>query len=280
MALHLHQDQPRALLAIEQIGAVRLLTVNRQDKLNAFNPELLALLRAALDDAQADDATRMLVITGAGDKAFIAGNDIDVLATLDPVAAYRDMLAGQELFLRLHEFPKPTLAMVNGYALGGGFELALACDFIIASATAEFGFPEITLDTMPGWGGTQLAISKMGQARARQMVLTGRRHAAAECERFGFIHQVAEPGQLRARTLAFCDSITRHSGLAVEMAKRSLNRAGELPLRAGMELEAANYAVNFSSPQARAGLDGFLARRRARPGQDKQAGAGLPRETP
>lgn len=254
----------QGLLPAEQLGAVRLLTINRPDKLNAFNPALVRVLHAALDDALDDAATSMVVITGAGDKAFVVGNDIEVLAGLDVVGAYRDMAAGQQLFLRLHEFPKPTLAMVNGYALGGGFELALACDFIIASERAEFGFPEITLDTMPGWGGTQLAVKKMGLSRAKQMVLTGRRHGAHECMSYGFIQQVVEPHELRARTLAFCDSITCNSGLAAEMAKRSLNRAIDLPLAVGMELEAANYSVNFSSPRARAGLEDFIERRRIR----------------
>lgn len=252
------------LLLTEQLGAVRLLSINRPDKLNAFNPTLLRLLHAALDDALDDAATRMLVITGAGAKAFAAGNDIEVLAGLDTVAAYRNMELGQQLLLRLHEFAKPTLAMVNGYALGGGFELALACDFIIAAAHAEFGFPEITLDTMPGWGGTQLAVKKMGLSRAKQMVLTGRRHTAQECLAYGFVQQLTQPHELRAHTLAFCDSITCNSGLAAELAKRSLNRALDLPLAVGMELEAANYSVNFSSPQARAGLADFIERRRLR----------------
>src|SRR5688572_17578766 len=124
---------PTSMLLTGQVGAVRLLTINRPDKLNAFTPGLLPLLDAALDLAEADESTRALVITGAGNKAFVAGNDVETLAELDSVAAYRDMVAGHRLFQRLHDFPKPTIAMVNGYALGGGFELALACDFIVAS---------------------------------------------------------------------------------------------------------------------------------------------------
>src|SRR5918912_1475546 len=144
-----------SMLLSEQVGDVRLLTVNRPDKLNAFAPGLMRHIDAALDAALADDATRAVVITGAGSKAFVAGNDVDVLATLSPMAAYRDMVDGHRVFKRLHEFAKPTIAMVNGYALGGGFELALACDFIVAASSARFGFPEIGLDKMPGWGGTQ-----------------------------------------------------------------------------------------------------------------------------
>jgi len=254
-------NAPSSMLLSEQIGAVRLLTVNRPDKLNAFAPGLLQLLDAALDAAAADEATRAVVITGAGSKAFVAGNDVEALAQLDPVAAYRDMVAGHRVFKRLHEFAKPTIAMVNGYALGGGFELALACDFIVASATACFGFPEIQLDTMPGWGGTQLAVQKMGLTRAKEMVLTGRHYAVDECRDFGFINRITSPDDLHAETFAFAKLLTAHHPFAVEMAKLAVNRAVELPLHAGLEFEAASYALNFGTPHARAGFRNFLARR-------------------
>ena len=253
-----------SMLLCEPMGAVRLLTINRPDKLNAFAPGLLPLLDAALDVAAADDATRAVVITGAGGKAFVAGNDVEVLAQLDPVAAYRNMVAGHRVFKRLHEFAKPTIAMVNGYALGGGFELALACDFIVASATARFGFPEIGLDTMPGWGGTQLAVRKMGLTRAKEMVLTGRHYSVEECRDFGFINRIASADNLRAETFAFAASLTAHHPLAVELAKLAVNRAVELPLHAGLEFEAATYALNFGAPHASAGLLNFLARRDAK----------------
>jgi enoyl-CoA hydratase/carnithine racemase len=246
------------MLKTEQAGAVRLLTIDRAEKLNAFAPGLLGLIDSALDAAQADEATRAVVITGAGPKAFVAGNDVAALAGLDPIAAYRDMVAGHKLMLRLHEFGKPTIAMVNGYALGGGFELALACDFIVASSTARFGFPEISLATMPGWGGTQLAVQKMGLPRAKEMVLSGRYYKVDECREFGFIHRVAAPETLREETLAFAATLTRHHPFALEMAKRAMNRAAELPLAAGLDFEAATYAFNFGAPHARAGFRTFL----------------------
>lgn len=249
------------MLLSEQVGSVLILTVNRPDKLNAFAPGLLQLLDAALDAAAASEATRAVVITGAGSKAFVAGNDVEALVRLDPIAAYREMVAGHRVFKRLHEFAKPTIAMVNGYALGGGFELALACDFIVASTTASFGFPEIQLDTMPGWGGTQLAVQKMGLTRAKEMVLTGRHYAVHECRDFGFINRVASPDELRAETFEFAAALTGHHPIAVELAKLAVNRAVDLPLHAGLELEAANYALNFGAPHARAGLLNFLARR-------------------
>lgn len=252
------------MLLCEQVDAVRLLTVNRADKLNAFAPGLLQLLDGALDEAAADEATRVVVITGAGSKAFVAGNDVEALAAMEPVAAYRDMVAGHRVFQRIHDFAKPTIAMVNGYALGGGFELALACDFIVASTRAVFGFPEITLDTMPGWGGTQLAVHRMGLTRAREMVLSGRHYTVDECRDFGFVNRVASPQALREATFEFAESFAAHHPFALEMAKRALNRAAELPLQAGLELEAASYALNFSAPHARAGLRDFLSRRDAK----------------
>ncbi|SAL73751.1 short chain enoyl-CoA hydratase [Caballeronia arvi] len=246
-----------------QYGALRLLTLNRADKLNAFTPEMLAALDTALDEAIADDATRVIAITGSGSKAFAAGNDIERLAALDGVAAYRDMMAGQRAVLRLHECAKPTIAMVNGYALGGGFELALACDFLVASENASFAFPEITLNTMPGWGGTQLAVAKLGLACAKRFVLSGRRFSARECGPAGFIHEVVAPADLFDTVHALATMLAAFDPFAVEMAKRALNRASELPLSAGLDLEAAHYAVNFSSEGARAGLRQFMDRRLA-----------------
>lgn len=242
----------------EQEGRIRWITINRPEKHNSFAPGLLAELDAALDDAAADEATAALVVTGSGSKAFVAGNDIAALAAMEPVAAYRDMVAGHRLMQRLHEFAKPTIAMVNGYALGGGFELALACDFIIASSSAKFGFPEIALNTMPGWGGTQLAVKKMGLAYAKEMVLTGRVYCVEECRHFGFLARVAEPAALRCEARAFAEAVTRHHPFALEMAKRAVNRAADLPLAAGFEFEAATYALNFGTPHAAAGFRQFL----------------------
>jgi enoyl-CoA hydratase/carnithine racemase len=246
------------MLKTEQAGAVRILTIDRADKMNAFAPGLIARIDGALDEALADDATRVVVITGAGRRAFVAGNDVAALAALDPLGAYRDMQAGQRLMQRLHEFAKPTIAMVNGYALGGGFELALACDVVVASTEARFGFPEIGLDTMPGWGGTQLAVLKLGLPRAKQMVLSGRHHSAEECRQFGFIARIVAPEALREATFEVAATLARHHPFALEMAKRALNRAAEVPLQAGLELEAASYALNFGTPHARAGFENFL----------------------
>lgn len=240
-----------------QEGRVRWITIHRPEKLNAFAPGMLGELDAALDAAAADSETAAVVIGGAG-KAFMAGNDVAALAAMEPMAAYRDMLAGQRLMQRLHEFAKPTIAMVHGVALGGGFELALACDFIIASTEAQFGFPEITLNTLPGWGGTQLAVKKMGLTHAKEMVLCGRRYWAEECRHFGFITRITEPASLQAETRAFAESLASRHPFALEIAKRAVNRAAELSLAAGLDLESALYSFNFGMPHAAAGFRHFL----------------------
>ncbi len=251
-------DAVSSHVLLAQEGRVRWITINRPEKHNAFAPGLIAEVAAALDAAAADAGTAAIVVRGAGSKAFVAGNDVAALAAMNPIEAYRDMVAGHRLMQRLHEFSKPTIAMVNGYALGGGFELALACDFIVASTTASFGFPEIRLNTLPGWGGTQLAVKKMGLAHAKEMVLTGHRYGVDECRRFGFIARVAEPQALQAETQAFAEALTRHHPFALEMAKRAVNRAADLPLAAGLEFEATTYALNFGTPHAAAGFRHFL----------------------
>ncbi|VFR35922.1 Enoyl-CoA hydratase [plant metagenome] len=255
------------VLRVEQAGAVRLLVLNRPRKLNAFSDALLAALEQGVEAALAHDGTHVLVITGAGERAFSAGNDIARLAGMDAMAAHADMLRGQRLLRRLHESPKPVIAMVNGLALGGGFELVLACDFILAARTAAFGFPEITLDTLPGWGGTQLAVQWLGLARAREMVLCGQVHDTAQCQAWGLLTRVCEPAALREETLAFAATLAARHPYALHMAKRAVQRAAELPLAAGMDFEAASYAANFGTPHARAGLRQFAARKSTSGGQ-------------
>ncbi|MFC3340348.1 enoyl-CoA hydratase/isomerase family protein [Paracandidimonas soli] len=252
------------VLLQERAGPVLWLTLNRPERLNALTPEMMGMLAQALEQAQADEQVSVIVLTGAGERAFAAGNDVERLAGMDVAQAHQDMRMGQKVVQALHESMKPTVAMVNGYALGGGFELALACDFIVASEQAVFGFPEITLATMPGWGGTQLAVMKMGLARAKDMVLSGEHRSARQCMDYGFIHSLAAHAELRSATDSFVQRISAHPALALGLAKTALNRAAELPLHSGMEFEAALYASNFGMPHARSGLQDFLLRRAAK----------------
>ncbi|MGH8849504.1 MAG: enoyl-CoA hydratase/isomerase family protein [Casimicrobiaceae bacterium] len=250
------------VVLVEQQDGVAILTINRPDKLNALNPAVFAALHSILDALEKEASVKVLIFTGQGEKAFVAGADIEQLATMDTVDAFEQMTSGHRLFLRISEFPKPTIAMVNGYALGGGFELALSCDMLVASEGAVFGFPEINLDTLPGWGGTQLAPRKMGSNRAREMVLTGNHYAAADCRNFGFINRLVPARELRTTTLELAASLATKNSFALKMAKSALQHADGLDLSAGMRYETLAYATNFSAPHAKAGLKAFLSRKK------------------
>lgn len=249
-------------LRVEEDGEVTIVTFHRPDKLNAFSPEMMTELNEVLDQVEKDEDTKVLIFTGAGEKAFVVGNDVAQLAALDTLAAYEQMVSGQKTFLRIHEFSKPVIAMVNGYALGGGFELALSCDMIVASESAMFGFPEINLNTIPGWGGTQLAAKKMGLNRAKEMVLTGQYYSAGSCLDFGFINRMVPQEQLRDETRELAKTLATKESFSLKIAKDALNRGIELDLNAGFRFEAQAYAVNFSAPHAKEGFNNFLYRKK------------------
>jgi len=254
------------VVLIEQQGAVAFVTINRPEKLNALNSAVFAALEHALDLLEEDVAIKVLVFTGQGEKAFVAGADIEQLAQMSTMEVVEQMTFVHRLFLRIGEFPKPTIAMVNGYALGGGFELALSCDMLVASETAVFGFPEINLDTLPGWGGTQFAPRKMGSNRAKEMVLTGNFYPAADCREFGFINRLVPPSELRATVLELAQSMTAKHPFALKMAKSALQQADGQGLLAGMQYETLAYTANFSAPHAKAGLNAFVNRKKQGPG--------------
>ncbi|MFC3703618.1 enoyl-CoA hydratase/isomerase family protein [Devosia honganensis] len=244
----------------EQHGAIRMLIIERAEKHNALNPGVIAGLEAALAEAMADEPTRVVILAGGGERAFVAGMDVEGVAGADALGAYRAMRAGQEFFSSIARSPKPVIAMVQGYALGGGFELALSCDFIVASERARFGFPEITLATFAGWGGTQLAMARMHPAFAREMLLSGKHYMAEEARHFGFINRIVPHESLLAETLAFAGMFADKAPLALEFAKLATRAAAD-PQEAGMLVEAGLYAVNFVQPHAEAAFRNFLAAR-------------------
>jgi len=248
-------------LAVELNSQVVIAAFNRPDKLNAFSPKVMDELNKLLDCVEMDDEIKVLVLTGVGEKAFVVGNDLPQLAALDTIGAYQQMVTGQRTFLRIHELSKPVIAMVNGYALGGGFELALACDMVFASTNAKFGFPEINLNTMPGWGGTQLAVKKMGLNRAKEMIFSGLFYRAEDCKDFGFLNRVLPPDKLQSSTLEFAQTLAAKNSFSIRMAKNAVNRGAELDLNAGFFFEAQAYAVNFSAPHAKEGFQAFLNRK-------------------
>ncbi|MFV3387962.1 enoyl-CoA hydratase/isomerase family protein [Pseudomonas sp. NY15364] len=247
-------------VSVRREGPVAVLAIDRVHKHNALSPVILQQLDTQLTLLQDAPEVRVLVLTGEGERAFIAGNDIEHLAQVEAHEAFALMESGQRLVSRLRNYSKPVVAMINGYALGGGLELALACDFIVASRRASFGFPEIRLNTFPGWGGTQLAVRAIGLARAKEMIMSGRRYSAEEAWEMGLVNRLCDPAGLRRETLAFATSLIERDATCLSLAKRLCNGAEDWTFADGLASEAALYGVNFSREQARDGLRAFLGK--------------------
>lgn len=245
-------------LLTEVHDSIVFIKINRPDRLNAINPEVLKEINGLLDAIEIERDSKVVVITGNGDKSFVVGNDLDQLSKLTTVQAYEQMRQGQKMCLKIHQYPKPIIAMVNGYSLGGGFELALSCDLIIASDTAKFGFPEINLNTMPGWGGTQLAAKKFGLNKAKEMIFTGKKYSANSLQQFGVINKVVQHNELKTSTLEIAKEISAKEPFPLKMAKSTINLGQEIDVDKGFQLEAQAYAVNFSNPHVTEGFNRFL----------------------
>lgn len=251
-------------LRVDTSDEVVTVTVNRPDKLNALNRKVLGELLTLVGELSApppDSRVRALVLTGAGDRAFVAGADIAEMSGLGPAEAHAFSLLGHELGRRLEEAPFAVIAAVNGFALGGGCELALCADFIYASERAKFGQPEIGLGLIPGFGGTQRLARRVGLARAKELVLGGAPIDAAEALRIGLVNRVLAPDELMAKTLETAAAIAQKPPLALAAAKRVMARGTEIELGAANELEAAAFANLFSTADAREGLSAFVEKR-------------------
>jgi len=246
------------LILTETRGRVALITLNRPEALNALSTPLIAELNAAIDGFEADDGIGAMIITGS-ERAFAAGADVKEMAELDFVDAYvRDQAASIERVARAR---KPVIAAVSGHCLGGGAELALMCDIIIASDTAKFGQPEITLGIMPGMGGTQRLPRAVGKAKAMDMILTGRTMPADEAERAGLVARVVPAAELMATAWAVAERIAGFSMPTVMMAKEAVLRAFDSPLAEGLRLEKRLFHAMFATEDQKEGMAAFLARR-------------------
>ena len=246
---------------IEKRGLVAILTVNRPDKLNALNARTRADILDALDHLEHDKDVRVVVITGAGDKAFIAGADINEFAGKTAVEQ-RYVMKGRRAFDAVEDFPKPVIAMINGFALGGGCELALACDLRIASDKARLGQPEIKLGIIPGGGGTQRLTRLIGEGKAMELILTGDIITAQEAERLGLVNSVVPANDLEEKTLELANKIAEMSPVALAMAKQAVKNASRLDLRAGLDAEVDLFALCFSSEDKEEGVKAFLEKRK------------------
>ncbi len=245
-----------------ETGAVSVLTLNRPEKLNALNAAVLGELEAALTTLESDPSVQVLLVTGAGEKAFVAGADIGELSACDARAGMAMARRGQTLFARLEAARFATLAVVNGFALGGGLELALACDLRLGSTQAVLGLPEVTLGIIPGYAGTQRLARLIGKGRALELVMTGDKIKADEAHRIGLLNHVVEPADLMAKARELAARIQKAGPLAVAAAKRLVHMAGEVPLDRGVEAEAAAFALLCTSEDKAEGTRAFLEKRK------------------
>jgi enoyl-CoA hydratase len=235
-------------------GGVALVTIDRQDALNALNVETLTELRDRLRELAADSAARVVVLTGAGEKAFVAGADIKYMAGLDPDQARDWGGLGHEAAQLLEEMPKPTIAAINGFALGGGCELALGCDIRFASSRARLGQPEIDLGIIPGWGGTQRLARVSGIGVAKELILTGRMVDADEALRIGLVNAIADP--VLDHALDVAKKLAEKAPLAIAAAKRLINASP-----GALDDEAVEFGELFASADAKEGLAAFAEKR-------------------
>ncbi|HEU0300588.1 MAG TPA: enoyl-CoA hydratase-related protein [Longimicrobium sp.] len=249
-------------LVMERDGAVGILTINRPEKRNALSTRVRNELVAALDALRDDGSVRVLVVTGAGEKAFVAGADIAEFAERTPLEQ-RAAMTGRRVFDEIAAYPKPVIAMINGFCLGGGCELALACDVRVAADTAKLGQPEINLGIIPGGGGTQRLPRAVGTGQAMRLVLSGEIIDAAEALRIGLVDVVHPAAELRERTLDFARAMAAKSPVALRMAKSAVRAAAEMPLSAGLQDETELFVTCFASDDKREGVAAFLEKRPA-----------------
>ena len=238
-------------------GDILLITLDRPQVLNAIDAAMLSALDEAIDTARADTAVCAVVVTGAGDRAFSAGADISTFTTLDAVGAEELMRRGQEVFQRLEDLPLPVVAAVNGYALGGGLELALACDMRFAASTAKLGQPEATLANLPGWGGTQRLPRAVGEARAKDLIYSGRLIAADEAERIGLVQRVMAREELLDRTIEYVTTLLPTGRTALGFAKEAVHAARDGG-PAGYAVERHGVAVCFTTDAQQQAVSRFV----------------------
>ncbi|MBA4602224.1 enoyl-CoA hydratase/isomerase family protein [Thermoactinomyces sp. AMNI-1] len=249
------------MLIIEKKDHVVKISLNRPKKMNALNTEIIRKLADTLEELDRDSHVRAIVLTG-NEKAFAAGADINELAATKPVEfVLKQFFRDWE---RIRTISKPLIAAVNGYALGGGNELAMCCDMIIASETAKFGQPEILLGVIPGAGGTQRLTKAIGRAKAMEMVLTGKTFSAAEALAWGLINRVTAPDEVENEALKLAHEIAAKPPVAVRLAKQAINKAQELPLDHGLNFEQNAFYLLFSSEDQQEGMQAFLEKRTPR----------------
>ncbi len=241
---------------------IATIAINRPDKLNALNAETKAELKALFTEIKNDNAVDVVILTGAGEKSFVAGTDIKELTVLNATTGKEFSSKGQEVFDLIENLGKPVIAAVNGYALGGGCELALACHIRIASENAKFGQPEVNLGIIPGYGGTQRLARLIGRGRAMELILTGNQIDAQEALRIGLINKVVPQSELLATATAMAQLIASKGQVAIRMALKAVNMTEETTLSDGQQLEASLFGVCCDTGDFKEGTTAFLEKRK------------------
>jgi len=249
------------VIRVERDGAVAIVVIDREEALNALNQAVLGELRDRLEELAGEAEARALVLTGAGGRAFAAGADIKEMSAMDVERARAWGQLGHDVARLLETMPKPTIAAINGFALGGGCELALACDIRYASANAKLGQPEVNVGIIPGWGGTQRLARAVGLGVAKELVLSGRMVDAEEALRIGLVSAVFPAEELMAKSLELARALAAKSPLVLAAAKRMLNRALQGQLDTGLSDEVAAFAELFTSEDQKEGMAAFIEKR-------------------
>ena len=250
-------------ILLEVTDSIGWLKINRPDSLNALNSEVVESLEFALRNLEQDTTVKVVVITGAGEKAFVAGGDIKEMVAMAPLAARAFSRKGQQMIEYIEKMHKPVIAAVNGYALGGGLELALACDFIYASDKAKFGLPEVTLGVIPGFGGTQNLPRLIGPNKARELIFSGKVITAQQAREWGVVNAVFPAEELTAKVMEIARAIARNGMLAVASAKDAVVNGLNMTKEDGLRYESALFATLFATQDQKEGMQAFIEKRKA-----------------
>ena len=245
-------------IKLDKEDGVAIITINRPEKMNAMNIDVIKELGEAVDQAEKDDDVKCLIITGAGEKAFSAGADIAYMSKISPLEAEEYALTGHATMDKIDDLSKPVIAAVNGYALGGGCELSLACDIRIGSKNAVLGQPEVTIGIPPGWGGTQRLMRIVGIAKAKELVFTGKRIKADEAYSIGLLNKVVELQDLMNEAKSMAREIANNSSIAVRVSKNLLNRGRDADIKTGLKLEIWGWSLCFTHKDREERMNKFL----------------------
>jgi len=247
----------------ENKDGVLVVTIDRPKVLNALNAQTMDEIDQVFREARKDDGVKAVIVTGTGEKAFVAGADITELAQKTPITGKETSERGQEILSSIERFPKPVIAAINGFALGGGCELALACHIRIASETAQIGLPEVTLGVIPGYGGTQRMARLLGKGKALELICTGDRITAEEANRIGLVNKVVAPDQLMPEAETMARRIMTRGPLAVRAAIEAVMSGSEMPFEEGQFLEATLFGLLCASEDSKEGMQAFIEKRKA-----------------